>query len=189
MKKILFPILMILAVVGGAVAADFIRSSGGSKAEASSEKHEKTSHKKDSKDSHAKTDKKSKKKKDDGHGKSSDKGHSSSSDSGNVAYLKFKRQFVVPVMQNGKIDALVIMNLNLELNDDVPDNAYSLEPKLRDALTRELLTLSDDDMFGTNLTSADSYEVLRSTLLRAAKAVMPEGIEDILILDIARQEQ
>ncbi len=190
MKKILFPILMILAVVGGAVAADFIRSSGGAKADASAEKSEKKSAKKDSKDSHGKADKKDKKdKKDKGHSKKDDKGHSSESDSSNVAYLKFKRQFVVPVMQSGKIDALVIMNLNLELNGEAPDNAYSLEPKLRDALTRELLTLSDDDMFGANLTSADSYEILRSTLLRAAKAVMPEGIEDILILDVARQEQ
>ncbi len=171
MKKILFPLLMILFVVGGAVAADFFR---GSDKPADAAEH-----------SSGKADpsKKSSDKK--------DKGHDSAKEnvSTDVSYLKFKRQFVVPVMDHGKITALVIMNLNLELNSDAPENVYSQEPKLRDAITRELLALSNDDVFGENLTSAESYETLRSTLLRAAKGVLPEGIQDVLILDIARQEQ
>ncbi len=173
MKKILFPILMILFVVGGAVAADFLRSPGSSNDDAA---HSTV------KDSDAKS------KKGDDHGKKG-KVDEKPSDNSNVAYLKFKRQFVVPVMKSGKIEALVIMNFNLELNDKAPDNAYSLEPKLRDAMTRELLAMSNDDLFGTNLTSAESYETVRNTLLRAARGIMPEGIQDILILDIARQEQ
>lgn len=176
MKKILFPVFMILFVVGGAVAADFIRNSGSPDSA--------TAHASD-KGAHAKGDKKKDKK-----GKKGAKGkNGDGSDGGSISYLKFKRQFVVPVMKRGKIDALVIMNLNVELNDKAPDNAYSYEPKLRDAIMRELLSLSDGDMFGSGLTSAESYETLRATLVRASKAVLPEGVEDILILDIARQEQ
>ena len=195
-KKILFPLLLMVAVVGGAVAADFMRSQGSENPEG--ETHDtKDSHKKnaskDKKDSHGKSkddshakgkkDKKAKGKKDKG-------GHGSADDnSGSVSYLKFKRQFVVPVMDRGKIDALVIMNLNIELDKDAPSNVYNMEPKLRDAIMRELLTLSSENIFGENLTSAESYQTLRSTLLRASKSVVTEGVRDILILDIARQEQ
>lgn len=186
MKKILFPILMILFVIGGAVAADFLKNSGGDSAAEDSHAPKKKNAKDDDQGK-AKKDKKKKKSKE--KGKDKDGKGKTSSRSGDVSYLKFKRQFVVPVMTQGKIDALVIMNLNLELSSEAPDNAYSLEPKLRDAITRELLALSNEGVFGANLTSAESYENVRRTLLSASKAVLPDGIQDLLILDIARQEQ
>jgi hypothetical protein len=51
------------------------------------------------------------------------------------------------------------------------------------------LALSNAGVFGKNLTSSESYETVRSTLLSACEAILPNGIKDILILDIARQEQ
>lgn len=190
-KKLLFPLVLMMTVVGGAVAADFIRSGDTAKGESHGESKDSSHDRKGDKakkDSHGKSDSKDAKKKKDSKGKSKDDGHDGS-DSSSVSYLKFKRQFVVPVMEHGKIEALVIMNLNLELNENAPDNVYSLEPKLRDAITRELLTMSDNNIFGKKLTSAESYETLRDTLMRASEAVVPDGIKDVLILDIARQEQ
>ena len=175
---------MILFVIGGAVTADFLKTSNS--ANTVEQTHELKKKVKKGEGKKKKKEKKKKKKK-----KGKDKGGDgkTSNSYSDVSYLKFKRQFVVPVMTRGKIDALVIMNLNLELTPDAPDNAYTLEPKLRDAITRELLTLSNDGVFGANLTSAESYENVRRTLLTAAKTVLPDGIQDILILDIARQEQ
>ena len=200
MKKFLAPLLMILFVISGAVAADFIKSSGGEQ-KASSDGHDKTTADKHAKkkDHGASSDKKKsgheKKKKShkksakkDSHGKK-DNGHGDATSGDTNTYLKFKRQFVVPVMTAGAIEALIIINLNLELDDQAPDNAYSFEPKLRDAITRELLGLSNRGIFGDNLTSAGSYEEIRQKLLTACRYVIKEGITDILILDIARQEQ
>ena len=202
MKKLLFPLLMIFFVIGGAVAADFVKRTGSAgdtdKAHASDKKHKKSAKKKDGHkgdkkkgDSHGKDKKSKDKKSKDKKKKKKDKGgHGEESYASNdVSFFKFKRQFVVPVMTRGKIAALVIMNLSLELNSEIPENIYTLEPKLRDALTRELLSLSNKGVFGANLTSAESYEDVRRTLLSAVTAVTPEGIQDILILDIARQEQ
>ncbi|MEP6342134.1 MAG: hypothetical protein ABJ275_02380 [Maricaulaceae bacterium] len=209
MKKIIFPILMILFVIGGVIAADFVKrsaSSGGDgEAHAESKKDKKKADKGHGKDDkgHGKDDKghgkdkkskkdkkkKDKKKKDKGHKKGKGDHGGDSYDSDALSFYKFKRQFVVPVMTQGKIEALVIMNLSLELNSDAPDNIYTLEPKFRDALTRELLTLSNKGVFGENLTSVESYEDVRSTLLSAVKSVTIEGVQDILILDVARQEQ
>jgi len=208
MKKILMPLLMILFVVGGAVGADFMKSSkaSGAKADIADHKSEKKvkhgadkkdkSHGKKDKDSHGKKkksdkkgDKKANKHKDKkGHGKSKG-GHGGEGGALDLNYLKFKRQFVVPVMKKGKIDALVIMNLNYELNANAPDNVYIYEPKLRDAIMRELLGLSRDGTFGAGLTSVENYEKIRDTLLYAGQSVVPEGIKGVLILDIARQEQ
>jgi len=212
MKKILFPVLMILFVIGGAIIGDFLKNKGQDNSATEShapkkkakkgdghgadkkkddghgkDKRDKSKKKKSKKDKGKKD--KGKKKKDKGHGKSKGGHGESSYGSSEVSYLKFKRQFVVPVMTQGKIDALVIMNLNLELNEDAPDNTYTLEPKLRDAITRELLALSNEGIFGENLTSAESYESLRRTVLSACRTIIPDGIKDILILDIARQEQ
>lgn len=182
MKKLIFPILLILVVIGGAVGGDFLKTRANAShveahADASSEPRKKA----------GQGDVSNKKKKE-GHEKSGKQKEGLPYTSETEQYLKFKRQFVVPVMLDGRIDALVIMNLNLVLGSDAPANAYSLEPKLRDALTRELLNLSNQGVFGEGLTSAKNYEVVRKTLLSASQSVMPDGVKDILILDIARQE-
>ena len=193
-KKILGSALLIVSVVGGAVAADFVKHRAASEdTEATKKGSKKDSHskasKKDKADGHGKKDKKS-----DGHGKIDKKGGSKghgdlSSMIDGPSYLKFKRQFVVPVLKGNEIEALVIMNLNFELDGSAPDNIYSYEPKLRDAIVRELLTLSDKGIFGEDLTTPQNYEMLRSTLLEAGQQVLSEGIRDVLILDIARQDQ
>jgi len=64
-----------------------------------------------------------------------------------------------------------------------------MEPKLRDAFTRELLDLSNAGYFGDNITSPDTYDKVRSALLLAARRIIEDGVEDVLILDIAKQDQ
>lgn len=182
-KKILGSVLLVFSVVGGAVAADFIKH----RAPSGEGEHSKSASKEDS---HGKADKKSKSGKKDKKGKDGSKGGDDlASLIDGPTYLKFKRQFVVPVMKGKEIEALVIMNLNYELDGSAPENFYSYEPKLRDAIVRELLTLSDKGIFGEDLTTPQNYEKLRSTLLEAGQQVLTEGIKDVLILDIARQDQ
>ncbi|PHR91180.1 MAG: hypothetical protein COA69_11700 [Robiginitomaculum sp.] len=189
-NKLLFPILLIVGVILGGVTADFLRSgdsSSGGEAHAStkSDGHGKKAdkgHGKKSDNGHGK--KKKKKKKKGGHG-ADDEGSSSQA----TIYLKFKRQFVVPVVRNGRIESLVLLNLNLELNRNASEGIYSLEPKLRDALMRALLGLSHRGVFTGDLTRADTYEQLQIELLKATREVAENGIENVLILDLSRQEQ
>lgn len=192
-KNLLGSAFLIVAVVGGAVAGDFVKNRpAGENASYEAKTSKKGAHgKKDSDskaDSHGKKDKKHKKA-DKKKGKGDKKGYDGGGSLDGPSYLKFKRQFVVPVVKGRQIEALVIMNLNYELDEDAPDNVYSFEPKLRDAIVRELLTLSDEGIFSNDLTTPQNYELLRSTLLKAGQDVVPEGIKDVLILDIARQDQ
>lgn len=191
--KLLFPVMLIIVVVIGGVSADFLRgkSAGGedSSHEAAKDDHGKPAKK--AKDDHGKKDdghskkKKKKKKKKGGHGDEGSDGASA----GAISYLTFKRQFVVPVVKRGKIESLVLLNINLELNEEAPVDVHSFEPKLRDAIMRSLLSLSHNGSFTGDLTNTDTYNHIRSDLLSAVKHVITDGIEGILILDISRQEQ
>ncbi|MEM7728176.1 MAG: flagellar basal body-associated FliL family protein [Pseudomonadota bacterium] len=192
MKAILFPMVMAASAAGGVFAADMLRGEPGGHAPAGYEAHgaedgyEKEGHAKDDKahgksDGHAKSDKPAKSDKK-GHG---DKGASS----GSTEYIKFKRQFVVPVLKNEAVDALILLNLGIEVSASRRDEMFRKEPRFRDAFIRELLQLSDRGYFDQELTSPDTYEVLRETLARAAKEISEDGVTDVLILDLSRQDR
>lgn len=182
-KSLVKNAVLIVAVIAGAVGASFLKSNsdakatGGHDASASKSSDHGDKSKKSKKDSH---DKKS---------KSGDKKDGSGgSDGSTIDYLKFKRQFVIPVMKDNKIQSLVIMNFNIELNDDAPSNSFTFEPKLRDAYMRDLLNLSNEGVFDDDLTSPETFEYIRETLLGSSRKIMPKGVQNILILDIAKRD-
>lgn len=107
----------------------------------------------------------------------------------NTAYLKFKRQFVIPVLGDEGVEALVLLNIAISLNDGAKDDMFNHEPQFRDAFIRELLQMSDAGYFDAGLTAPSTYEAMRETLLRAARDITPEGVSDVLILDFARQDR
>jgi hypothetical protein len=168
-KGIIKTVVMIVAVVAGGMGASFYKGVSASDAPG----HEEDGH------SEKKSD--DKKKGGDDHGKSSD-------DGGTTTYMKFKRQFVIPVMKENKIKSLVIMNFNIELNDAAPPNSFNLEPKLRDAFMRSLLNLSNEGVFDDDLTSPETFDYIRETLVGSARGILSQGVENVLILDVAKRD-
>jgi len=162
-KGLLKTAALIIAVVIGGVGASSDAPGHGA------EVHEK--------ESHGKSDKG---KKGEGDGKSSD--------NSTTTYMKFKRQFVIPVMKENKIKSLVIMNFNIELNDAAPANSFNLEPKLRDAFMRSLLNLSNEGVFDDDLTSPETFDYIRETLVGASRGILSQGVENVLILDVAKRD-
>ena len=63
--------------------------------------------------------------------------------SGDVTYFKFNREFVVPVTHGERVDSLVIINLNLEIDESVSSTLFGMEPKLRDNVMSTLILLSN----------------------------------------------
>jgi hypothetical protein len=181
MKQILGLIVMMGAAGGGVAVSNTVKtrslvtvqSDGGAKEDGAYDKTEKS-----------KADGKSDDKKDGGKAKG-DKAASADA----FSLLRFKRQFIVPEIGQDGVDALIILNLAIELDDKAGADIFSHEPKFRDAFVRELLALSRNGAFGQDLTSTQTYELLRATLLQAAKDVRTEGIKDVLILDMAKQER
>lgn len=188
MKAVLFPVILAVSAAGGVLAADFVRGTvAPTSAKAGSHGAEGGDHGDamgavDEKGGHGDKGKKAKASK--GH---DDKGYAGGGDE--IEFIKFKRQFVVPVLANDDVQALILLNIGLEVPGDKREDMFRLEPRFRDAFIRELLQLSDAGYFDSELTSPDTYEVLRETLARAAREISDDGISDVLILDLSRQDR
>ncbi len=193
MKNIITAIIAIACIVAGGVGGHFIRSmgSGAPKAEKHAAEKSDDGHG-EKKDDHAKKPEKKADKKDakgDGHGKSADDGHSSSGgEAGEVIYFKFSREFVVPVVSQGRVTALVILNLNLEADADMSQKLFEMEPKLRDNIMTTLITISNDGKTFESMTDLENYESIRSMVMMNLKSVMATGIHNVLIVDLAKQD-
>ena len=134
------------------------------------------------KDSHADN----KKKDSGGHGKSSS--HGGDTAIGDVTYYKFTREFVVPMIENDRVQSLVILNLNLEVDSAISQKLFSKEPVLRDNIMTTLIQLSSGGRTLYSITDVHNYETVRSEILTNLRNEVPEGIHNVLILDMARQD-
>lgn len=103
-------------------------------------------------------------------------------------YVRMKNQFVVPVVKEERVAAMVVLGLSLETELGTEDTIYTREPKVRDAFLRVLFDHAHIGGFDGTFTESERLSVLRVALLEAAQSVLGPQISDILITDIARQE-
>ncbi len=103
-------------------------------------------------------------------------------------YVKLNNQFVVPVIQDGSVAALVVLALSLEIASGGPELVYQREPKLRDAFLQVLFDHANTGGFDGNFTSGRNMQLLRSALLEAAQKVLGTSVTDVLIVDVVRQD-
>ena len=103
-------------------------------------------------------------------------------------YVKMNNQFVVPVVEEGRVAAMVVLSLSLEVEVGNTEAVYTREPKLRDALLQVLFDHANIGGFNGSFTDGSNLVVLRESLKEAANLVMSGIVLDILITDIARQD-
>ena len=103
-------------------------------------------------------------------------------------YTKLSNQFIVPVMQKGKISAMVILSLSLQVTTGSSREVYNAEPKLRDVFLQVMFDHANSGGFSGSYTDGSNLVLLRSALLEAAKSVLGEKVTDVLITDIVRQD-
>lgn len=176
MKLIVTSLVAIIFVAAGSFAAVVLKTP--SEASASSTAAAADDHSDDDHgDDHGKSDKKAKK--DDSHGKKPS--------SGNSAYYKFSREFVVPIMRGGQVNSLVILHISLETDSATSERLFSEEPKLRDNIMTTLIALSNDGRTLEQPTDINNYETIRSMILMNLKDSIDDGIQNVLIVDMAKQ--
>jgi flagellar protein FliL len=182
MKQIVPSIVALLAISAGGGGAYFLKS-GSSDSKPSAAAHGGDSAESDGHGA-PKKEKKEKKEKG-GHGKSDKHGDDGAAD---VTYDKFSREFVVPMIEDDRVQSLVILNLNLEVDTDISQELFSKEPVLRDNIMTTLVKLSSGGRTLNSITDVDNYETLRAMILTNLQNEIPEGIRNVLILDMARQD-
>lgn len=103
-------------------------------------------------------------------------------------YVKLNNQFVVPVVTESKVEALVVLSLSVEVGPGQKEQVYAREPKLRDAFLQVLFDHANMGGFRGAFTNANNMDVLRNALNEAAHKAIGDAISDVLITEIARQD-
>ncbi len=103
-------------------------------------------------------------------------------------YVKLNNQFVVPVMKQDQVYALVVASLSVEVSTGSTETVYAREPKLRDVFLQVMFDYANIGGFAGSFTNGDRLQILRSNLLEAAKSVLGSDVSDVLITEIARQD-
>lgn len=109
-------------------------------------------------------------------------------DSGVPDYVKLSNQFVVPVVEEGRVAAMVILSLTLEVPVGGSEAIYAREPKLRDAFLQVLFDHANAGGFRGAFTDGANLVILRRALREVAQNIMAGGVSDVLIADIVRQD-
>ena len=107
---------------------------------------------------------------------------------GDREYLKMNNQFVVPIVYNEHVQALVVLSLSLEVTAGQKDTIYAHEPKIRDSFLQVLFDHANVGGFDGTFTDANNLAPLRNALREVAQRDMGDIISDVLIVEIARQD-
>ena len=103
-------------------------------------------------------------------------------------YLKLTKQFVVPIVEDDKIAAMVTMSLSLEANPAITDTFYAIEPKLRDRFLQVLFDHANTGGFDGLFTQSDNLGALRKALLEVARKDLGNDVSQVLIMSVNRQD-
>ncbi|WP_431297581.1 flagellar basal body-associated FliL family protein [Tabrizicola sp. BL-A-41-H6] len=118
-----------------------------------------------------------------------DTGHEAGSEDAQLPdYVKMNNQFVVPVVSEGRVTAMVVLSLSLEVATGSTEAVYAREPKLRDAFLQVLFDHANVGGFNGSFTDGSNLISLRTSLREAAGMIIGDTIKDVLITDIARQD-
>lgn len=102
--------------------------------------------------------------------------------------VKMPSQFVVPVITNARVRAMIILNVALEVETGSGDQVRALEPKLRDEFLAELFGLAAHDGFTDGLITRQTLEIVKHALTERSKEVLKLSFVNVLITDMARQD-
>jgi hypothetical protein len=171
MKKLLPILLAAIAIAIGAAGGFFLRASGVHSAPGGEDKTEQKEVAHAAKgEAHGA--------KDDAHGKKSDA----------AVYMKFSRQFVTPIVAEGRPMAMMILDVNIEIDPALADTIYAEEPRLRDGVLKALLRQSGAGRLGSIFADPAVLEETRREILEEMRAIVGDGAKSVLIMDVGYQK-
>lgn len=114
-------------------------------------------------------------------------GHGKEASASATTFMKFGRQFVVPIVQNGRPRSMVILDINIEIDTALEQSIYTQEPRLRDALLTRMLMLASAGTLPQVLEDDVKMEAAKAALLETSRSVIGDAAVNVLILDIGIQ--
>lgn len=105
-----------------------------------------------------------------------------------TSFASLKKQFVIPVLRDGQVVALVVASLALEVDEGTDELAFIREPKLRDAFLQVMFIHAHSGGFNGNFTQDAALRDLKLRLYEVALPIMGEALHGVLITEIVRQD-
>ncbi|MCC5972236.1 MAG: flagellar basal body-associated FliL family protein [Pararhodobacter sp.] len=102
--------------------------------------------------------------------------------------LRLPGQFVVPILDEGRVRSLVVMSLALELAEGHGVSLQNQEARLRAVLLQVMFDHANIGGFEGVFTSGEALLALRRTLREAAREEIGAALHDVLITELLRQE-
>ena len=107
---------------------------------------------------------------------------------GPVEFARLNNQFIVPVVEDGAVSAMVVLSLTLEVDEGGTESVFANEPRLRDRFLRVLFDHANIGGFDVGFTQNGTMTLLRTALMETANKTLGKIVRDVLIVDIVRQE-
>lgn len=105
-----------------------------------------------------------------------------------LQYAKLSKQFVVPVISDGRVSSLVVISLSIEVDAALLNTIFTMEPKLRDAFLTVMFLHANSGGFDGEFTRGEPMNDLRGSLREAAQDILGHAVTDVLITEIVRQD-
>ena len=169
MRKLLPVLLVILGLAGGVGAGLFLKPAPDAGTEAHAEASE------DGAEEHATAE---------SQGDAADE-HAEPSE---LEFVKLNNQFIVPVVDDGRVTSLVVMSISLQVTTGTRETVFAREPKLRDSFLQVLFDHANVGGFNGTFTTSENLRSLRAALLEAAQKSLGDTVSDVLIIDLVRQD-
>ena len=102
--------------------------------------------------------------------------------------VRLPNQFIVPLIEEGRVRAMVVIGLALELAEGHTFSLPDSEPRLRAVFLQRLFDHANLGGFDGVFTSGEVLLALRRILTEAAAPVVGPDLRDVLITELLRQE-
>ena len=107
----------------------------------------------------------------------------------NSEFVKINNQFVIPIVRDERVTALVVLSLNLEVISGNREAVYLREPKLRDEFLQVMYNHANSGGFDGVFTQTSRLTNLRRALREVATSILGDVVHDVLVTNIVRQDQ
>ncbi|NBB97494.1 MAG: flagellar basal body-associated protein FliL [Alphaproteobacteria bacterium] len=103
------------------------------------------------------------------------------------ALYAFDSQFLVPIVEEGRVTSLIVMELALEVDENQYDTVAAKAPLLRDRLLQIMFDHANVGGFDGMFTSNNAMALLRRALREGASQVLDDVVlHEVLITNIVR---
>lgn len=106
----------------------------------------------------------------------------------NTEAVRFPNQFVVPLIEDEQVRAMVVIGIALEMREGHEFSLSHDEPRLRAAFLQLLFDHANLGGFDGVFTSGEALLTLRRALRDTARVIYGPEIYDVLITELTRQD-